>query len=539
VKKILTSHTVRERCSPQERGGNATTIRAIGNTGLVKAKQILISFPPHLRHVACTIFFLIACSFIINYALNSSFVNYDDPLYVTSNPHVISGLTWSSIKWAVTDVTYFYHPVTWLSLMLDASISKVDAEWFHAVNALIHIYNSTLVCLLLSRIGISRIGSYAISVLFLVHPASTEVVFWISERKSLLATLFGLLSLISYVKYLKSQQLSQYAISLFMFLLGSLSKPSILGIPLILILLDWLLHSSAKFSSKHLAIALYSKLPFFAVASTLAILTTIAEIRGGALNAAISYQHWSILKPFLINGYYLKSFFCPVSLTTSLPPIMATLGSNQWLILISGLTMVWCIIQRRNKLLMVGMLWFYCTMIPHLGFIRIGSHDVANRYLYFSGIGLFLVAYSVLRNTRVQIQSVTWAVTAGVMLIHFRESARNWTDSDTLWRSALQKNPESALAWNNLAVHAVRTDTASAELYWKRAITCNPAWVEPKINMIKLYHASGDHKRAIFWAEEAYRDLLRENALETVSYSEKVRIELHQLFKRIEFKIDI
>ena len=171
---------------------------------------------------------------------NFDFVNYDDHLYVYQNPHVLNGLSFNDFKWAfTTGYAYNWHPVTWLSLMLDCQLFGCDPGWIHLINVLIHIANTLLLFALLKKMTSSLWPSAFVAALFALHPMHVESVAWISERKDVLSTFFCFLTLLSYIAYAKNRSAVQYCLSLVFFALGLMAKPMLVTLPFLLLLLDY------------------------------------------------------------------------------------------------------------------------------------------------------------------------------------------------------------------------------------------------------------------------------------------------------------
>ena len=244
---------------------------------------------------------------------NAQFINYDDPAYITSNPHVIAGLTMKGIAWAFRDThTGNWHPVTWLSHMLDCQMFGLKPVWHHLTNVLLHAANTVLLFILLRTMTGFLWRNAIIAALFAIHPLHVESVAWISERKDVLSAFFGTLCLLAYVRYTRfagSRARVAYALALVFFALGLMSKPMLVTWPFVLLLLDiWPLNRLVHFwlpsaSTQPDANAVSSpsvppqelvleKLPFFLPAFFSCVITSIAQKAGGAMPGGATATHW-------------------------------------------------------------------------------------------------------------------------------------------------------------------------------------------------------------------------------------------------------
>lgn len=336
---------------------------------------------------------VIACLAVYWQTFHYDFVNYDDPVYVTKNAHVQAGLTSESVKWAFTDVTSSnWHPLTWLSHMLDWELYQKNAGGHHVTNVLLHILSSILLFLALNRLTGFEWRSGFVAGLFALHPLHVESVAWIAERKDVLSALFWMLTLLLYAQYAKRPRASTYLAVLLSFALGLLSKPMMVSLPLVLLILDyWPLGRMHKERNR----CVVEKLPFGALAAVSCYVTIIAQHAGNAVPP-------SSLVPFVVRlqnallsyiAYIVKAVW-PVNMAVFYPhrgsavsPALASLAG----IALVGVTILAIVAARKRPYLLAGWLWFVVTLVPVIGLVQVGAQAMADRYTYLTFIGLFVI----------------------------------------------------------------------------------------------------------------------------------------------------
>jgi protein O-mannosyl-transferase len=413
---------------------------------------------------------------------HAQFIGFDDPNYVTGNPHVLSGITVANLRWAfVTNHTGNWNPLTWISLMLDSQFFGPRAGAFHAVNLLLHVANTLLLFLWLYHATGAKWRGALIAALFALHPLHVESVAWISERKDVLSTLFWMLALLGYTDYAKTNRVSRYFIALLLFGIGLMAKPMLVSLPCVLLLLDyWPLRRFAERGTFRLVV---EKLPFlaFSIASSAVTLLVAREqamtsldtvpIFVRAENAALAYTA------------YIGKMFWPAGLAVIYPynlhpsPIHALL-SLAALIIVSTVV----ISTRLHKpYLFTGWFWFLVTLAPVIGIIQAGTQAMADRWTYIPFIGLFIIlawggweASSLLRLPRfVQALGVSIALALCAWLT--RAQLRYWHDSIALFQHAASVTAENGVAEANLGFALAeegRYDEAIA--HYKTALHSQP-----------------------------------------------------------------
>jgi len=438
-----------------------------------------------------------ALTALIIYAPATSFgvVTLDDPAYVMNNPHVLGGLTWEGVAWAFSPGhDTYWHPLVWLSLMLDGSISA-SPGWFHLVNIAMHAASATLLYLALHKMSGSRAPALAVALLFAAHPLNVEAVAWITERKTVLAGLFWVLCMYLYALYAARSGALRYLAVLTALALGLLAKPLLVTLPCALLLLDyWPLRRLSISPGVSLGLsparAVAEKLPMFALVAASVAMTMIShpmESAGQivplvfrAANAVVSYM-----------GYLSKAVW-PGGLAVYYPfpeslPAWQVAGS---LTAITAMTAACLLLCRKAPYAVVGWLWFLGVMTPMLGLVR---HDrwpaLADRFAYVPMIGLWIMLafglYAVLTRTAARKAA---AVALAVAIIALGAASRHqlqfWSGSEALYRRALSETRDNWMAHNNLgSVLYARGDTQEAVVHFKRALEIRPGYGSAQVNL--------------------------------------------------------
>ncbi len=475
--------------------------------------------------------------------LGNGFTNYDDDAYVTDNLHVRTGLTLPNIEWALSAMYESnWHPVTWISHMLDCMLYGRNPRGHHATNLVLHLANVLLLFGLLRRMTGSDWRSGFVAALFAVHPLHVESVAWIAERKDLLSALFWLLTTWAYVRYTERPSPVRYLLVAVLFLLGMMSKPMIVTLPFVLLLLDyWPLRRShqssvisdqsdqARPSTQHPAPwhLIREKVPLFLMSAAGCAVTYSAQSTGmtvGSLerlpfgeriaNAAIAYVA------------YIGKMFYPTRLSVFYPhpkdslPLVYVIGA--WLVLAC---VTYGVLRLRSRpYLLVGWLWFLGMLVPVIGLVQVGWQAMADRYTYLPLIGLFMmIAWGIPDVQRMvkwsdgqMVESSppinhqpstinhfpTLAVVAVAVVAILGTSAFHqagyWKDSTTLFTHALEATRDNPVAENNLAMAlAAQHKTDEAIVHHRRAIQIEPDWADAHYNLACTLLFAGRAKEAI------------------------------------------
>lgn len=411
------------------------------------------------------------------------FVNYDDPDYVTQNPQIQNGLTWQGAFWAFkTFQTGNWLPMTWLTHMLDYQVFGLKPWGFHLTNLSLHAANSVLLFLVLRRMTGAVWRSAFVAALFAWHPLHVESVAWVSERKDVLSAFFFMLTLGAYAAYAKRKSMEGvsearvqrakieplfqssrffYIFALFFFALGLMSKPMLVSLPLILLLLDyWPLGRFGSRTASHgMWSLLWEKTPFFAMAAAASIVTLFAQHNGGALTSAEALPMVDrVINALMACCRYLGSTIWPANLSVFYPYQLSwiawqVLGAA---LLVAGPTEL--VIQQARKMpeLSVGWFWFLVMLAPVIGLVQVGGQAMADRYMYLPSVGLFLIcAWAACHLAH---RGIAWRY--GVILsaiaalgcctaVTYHQTGF-WKNSIRLFEHAARVTPGNALAHNNL-----------------------------------------------------------------------------------------
>jgi protein O-mannosyl-transferase len=447
-------------------------------------------------------------------ALGNGFIDYDDTDYVTVNMMVRQGLTLQGALWSFSAFhAGNWHPLTWLSHMLDIQLFGLNPAGHHAVSVLLHAGNAALLCLVLQRLTGLLGRSAAVALLFALHPLHVESVAWIAERKDVLSTLFWLLTMLAYLWYLKGPSVGRYLALAALFCLGLLSKQMLVTLPFVLLLVDyWPLKRLFPNPSR----ALLEKLPLIVLAVSAALVTVLAQDSAGAL----SHADAGSLLVNLGNGIicyvkYLRNMVFPVDLALFYPLVPAAVtparvaAALALLAALSGLAVQ----QRKQRpYLLFGWCWYLITLLPVIGFIRIGSQAMADRYTYLPLVGIFLAlcwgAADLAQNRRGGIPVAAGAAAVVLALLSALTVTQigYWHSSTELYAHALAAVPDNWLAHNNMAtLKAQQFRYVEAIGHFRESLRINPDQPVGYRNLGNAYQASGNNVMAI----EAFRAAVR------------------------------
>jgi tetratricopeptide (TPR) repeat protein len=323
----------------------------------------------------------------------NGFTNYDDTDYVTTNQEVRAGLSAAGLRWAFTSFhAANWHPLTWLSLQLDATLFGPEAAWgYHLTNLLLHAANVLLLFLTLRRMTGAVWRGAAVAALFAVHPAHVESVAWIAERKDVLSGFFWMLTLLVYAWYAERPGWRRYLVVLAAFALGLMAKPMVVTLPCVLLLLDyWPLRRLAGL--RPAAKLVLEKLPLFALTATACVVTMAAQ------KDAMSSLERLPLSERLMNtaaayAAYLGELFWPTKLAVLYPHPHGGLTqaeAGRAVVVLAAVTALALLAWRSYPYLIVGWLWFLGTLVPVIGLVQVGAQSMADRYTYLPYVGLFL-----------------------------------------------------------------------------------------------------------------------------------------------------
>ena len=438
--------------------------------------------------------------------IGHQFITLDDPTYIQENPMVNRGVTLAGLVWAFTTFhATNWHPLTWISHMVDCQLFGMNAGRHLLLNAVIHTANTLLLFWFLLRTTHARWPSALVAALFALHPLHVESVAWASERKDTLSTFFGLLSLIAYVRYAEAPSMRRYTWIAITLVLGLLVKPMLVTWPLLMLLLDyWPLGRfrgqrrnqrlrRASHSKAATATALvWEKLPLFALVAASAVITFVAQSHGGAVRT-LAHDPIAVRLPNAVVSYakYLLLTFWPNDLAVYYP----FAGITAWQIigavfLLIGIT-VFCVSQRKIRpCLVVGWLWFLGTLVPVIGIVQVGGQIMADRYFYVPSIGLFITLVFGLadigKSWRVA-PALSAGIAAGILLILAtltNAQIQRWRDSFTLFEHTLAVTPPNLRIEYNLGVALGASDRYDeAAAHFAKALQVDPNFYDGLVAM--------------------------------------------------------
>ena len=445
--------------------------------------------------------------------VSSGFILYDDDAYVTENPHVARGLDASSIAWAFTSSSQAnWHPLTWLSHMTDVSLFGLDAGKHHRTSLLLHAASSVLLFLVLLKMTGAFWRCAFVAALFAIHPLHVESVAWIAERKDVLSTLFWLLTLWAWLRYLQSRTPLRYAIVVVLFALGLMAKPMLVTLPFTLLLLDvWPLGRTP------LPSLWKEKAPLFAMSAMSCAVTFIVQNSAGAVQPLrkIAFAE-RVANAFLAYATYLGQTFWPKALAVFYP-YPDRLGLLTWpvagsALLLVATTAIVIRLRRAAPFLAVGWLWYLGTLVPVIGLVQVGGQAMADRYTYVPLIGIFIAVSwgaaelgTARRTARYSIVLCAAAALAALCVLT-RLQVIHWEGDIPLFRHALQVTSRNWLAHNNLGralFAAGQVDEAIAE--YGEALSISPGYADAHYNLGTALARKGQDAEAIEQFDQALR----------------------------------
>jgi len=488
---------------------------------------------------------LIACATIAVYApvARHAFVDYDDGLFVYANPHVLGGLGADGLVYAFTNWEHrIWAPLTYLSHMADVQVFGVTGErlglpasgWHHLDNLALHLACTVLLYLLLRTATGARWRSALVAALFALHPLHVESVAWISERKTLLSTLFGLGCLLAYVRYARRPGAARALLVLALLALGLMSKPMLVTWPFVMLLLDfWPLDRMSRASAARLVI---EKLPFIALVAASSLVTFLAQRPAMHLMNLVPLGY-RIQNAVVACLAYVTSMLWPVDLA-ALYPYRPSIPAARTALALAFLVVATVAALRsvaRRPYLTMGWFWFLGTLVPVSGLVQVGNHSMADRYTYVPLIGLFIAvvwggAELVARHPRLRapLAAASVAALAACGAVSSRQ-LRCWSDTESLFRHTCAVTEPNGEAHNDLGralAEQGRNDEAIAE--FREALETLPRYVEAHVNLGTALAAQGRNEEAEAEWRQALAiepDLVEQHGLLAASLLERGRID--------------
>ncbi len=446
------------------------------------------------------------------------FVNYDDPDYVSENYFVKNGLNATDIQWAFTTFhASNWHPLTWISHMTDCTLFGLNPGEFHFINVLFHAANVALLFALWLRLTGKIWPSAFIAALFAWHPLHVESVAWISERKDVLSTFFGLLALLSYAKFAQENYRRSFWFALGFFALGLLAKPMLVTLPFVMLLLDfWPLNRVEGFKLKVASseprnlqpstfkFLLFEKWPFFLLVIPVCVLTCLAQRSAMASLEKLPFP-LRLENSVVTYALYLGKLFWPARLAFFYPlaaPSFPTIAAA--VVLLLGICFIAWRTRHTFPYVSVGWLWFLGTLVPVIGLVQVGEQAMADRYSYFPAIGIFIIVAFGVQDLAGRFQfvkqiSAPLAILALAACVLATENQLNyWRTDETLFAHALAVTGNNEIAHINLGVvYEKQSRPAEAMDEYRQALKINPRRANNYNNIADLLDEAGRPDEAL------------------------------------------
>lgn len=445
--------------------------------------------------------------------VHQEFTNYDDLDYVTNNPQVQRGITEPTVVWAFTTThAHNWHPLTWLSHMLDCDLFGLDAGAHKLVNVAFHIASTLLLFLALNQTTSAPWRSAFVAAAFALHPLRVESVAWVAERKDVLSVFFWMLTMWAYVRYVKQPERRAYWLIAGFFALGLMAKPTLVTLPFALLLLDvWPLRrvplEQPSEARRRILPLVREKVPLFALCAVSSVITFWAQGTAGGESAIKSLP--LVLRAFnAMISYlrYINKTFWPVDLAVFYPHPGAWKFSEVLfaVVAIVCLTIVLVRVVRVSPWLTVGWLWYLGTFVPTIGFVQVGDQALADRYTYIPSIGLFIMigwglpeAVSAWRKGEVALKVAAIGVIAALVGTT-RHQLQYWANSTALFEHALAVTKDNYIAHNNLGIVLVeKRKIKEATMHFREAVKIYSEFPEANKNLADVLAQAGQLDEAV------------------------------------------
>ena len=447
------------------------------------------------------------------------FINYDTDLYVYDNRQVKAGFTKTSIAWAFTTFhAYNWHPLTWLTHMVDVQLFGMDSGRHHLTNVFIHIMNTLLLFGILRRMTGDLWQSSLVAALFAIHPLHIQSVAWVAERKDVLSTFFGFLAVGSYLQYVRGRRLGWYMPVLISFVLSLMCKPMLVTLPFVLLLLDYWplkrlhfqMHREGSSASLQMPTKVYlvvEKIPLFIFSTVSCIITFYAQRAGGSIASTDLFPlHIRVINA--LNSYigYIGKMFWPSKLSIIYPYNKIFLSWQIWAscLLMVSISLLAIKYYKSRPWFLVGWLWYLGTLVPVIGLVQVGSQALADRYTYVPLIGLFIIIAWGLHelSQRWRYKELCFVIIllaiSGTLMVVSRQQVRYWKNGVTLFKHAINVTENNSYAQNILG-HGLLMEgkIIDAIKHLKRSSEANPRYSKVHNNLGVALAQQGDTEGAI------------------------------------------
>ncbi len=465
----------------------------------------------NLLFIYCFVALVITSIYVYSDVSKFLYVNYDDNEYVSENYNIQKGINIESLTWCFTAVhSNNWHPVTWISHMIDFSVFGINPAGHHVVNVAIHIVNTFLLFILLYLFTSMKWPSLLVCVIFALHPAHVESVAWIAERKDVLSAFFLFLTMIMYYLYIKGRGVIKwisYVVTLVFFGLGLMSKPMLVTLPFVLLLMDFWPLARLK------VMVIVEKIPFFILTIVSSLLTFWAQQSMGAVQTVSQFPILLRIQNAMFAVIkYIGKLFWPHPLVVFYPynqyiSIFAFIFS---FIAIAFVTLFFLQQHKAKKYLIVGWFWFLGTLVPVIGIVQVGTQAMADRYTYITYIGLSIIIAWVLyelvnkNKNREIVYSVIVVILIFVQVPLAKLQASYWEEPISLFEHQLKYEIGTPLIFNNLGLsYSEKGQLDKAIAVYHQALEINPTYFSVLNNLGSALSSKGDIKGSIKYYQKA------------------------------------
>ncbi len=483
----------------------------------------------------CTLTKVVICAFLIltTFCIYSQlkdyeFINFDDDLYITNNLNVQAGLSSESVLWAfTTSHPPYWHPVTWLSHIIDYQLYGLHPKGHHLTNLFFHIASVLILFIVLIRMTGALWQSGFVAAMFALHPLNVESVAWIAERKNVLSTLFWLITVWAYIYYSEKPNLKRYGLVFFFFTLGLMSKPTLVTLPFVLLLLDYwplgrlklgqergideVLDKKTTNRSEFLQLLL-EKIPLLLLAIGLSIATFYFQKIAGAVKSLDVFPLQARLANAMVSYFeYFGKMIWPSGLSILYPHPGNNLSTWQVILCgmaLAGITIFSIRLIRKAPYFAIGWFWYLGTLIPVIGVVQVGGQAMADRFVYIPLIGIFIIVAwgfpELISKWRYKekVLSVSSGIIIFTLLITTWKQVSHWKNSITIFRHTIRvtntNHPSFAVIHNNFGI-ALFADRKNQEAisHFKMAINLMPTDFKAHYNLGIALAADGKNEEAI------------------------------------------
>ena len=478
------------------------------------------------------LFLILAALTIYGQVTTHSFVNFDDDIYITANRYIRNGLTLDNVIWAFgfTDIAY-WHPLTWLSHMVDYQLFGLNAGMHHLINLILHISNSLLLFYVLKRITGDLIKSAFVAALFALHPIQVESVAWAAERKNVLSTFFWMLTTLTYIRYVENPAFNRYFLVLIVFLLGLMAKPMLVTLPFVFVLLDYWPLGRLKFDQsgikkheedhkyenngfQHIPVLklIFEKIPLMAL-SAVAIYFSSLSVKHFAVSTVSVPMKIRIANALVSYISYINKMIWPLDLAVYYPypqsiPLWQVAGAGLLLLCIFFMVLR---AKTSKPYLAVGWLWYVGTLFPVIGLVQAGLWPaMADRFVYVPLIGLFIIITwgvpDIMNRWRFK-RMVLGILSAGLIPTLIATTwfqLQHWQNGVKLFTHAIKVTRNNSVAHNNLGQALSKQGKYNeAFIHYVKALEINPNYVLAHNNLANIHFTNEKYEKSIFHYKKA------------------------------------